>query len=263
MKLPLPELNRQQIKTFYKLLIQRINNKPLAHITGRQNFMGLELICDYRALIPRKETEILGRRALDLSYRLAQQKHGVKILDVCCGAGNLGLALAYFNTNARLYFSDICADAIELTRENIAFLKLEDRVETRVGNLFEAFESEEFYGSFDMIVSNPPYISSAKISTMDEEISSHEPYIAFDGGVFGINLIGQLIREAPRFLTYPGWLVFEVGEGQGNFVIKLCKNSGYFYFVEHDKDENGNIRVIIAIKNSHEHTTGQSPNPNA
>jgi release factor glutamine methyltransferase len=247
-KLPLPELNRQQTRTFYRLLAQRLNNKPLAHITGRQNFMGIEMICDYRALIPRKETEILGRKALELSYRLSQQKHDVKIIDVCCGAGNLGLALAYFNTNSRVYVSDISTEAIDLSRENIGFLNLEKRVHAKLGNLFEPFESEEFYDKVDMIVSNPPYISTAKVPRLDEQISSHEPSQAFDGGVFGINLIREIVKEAPKYLTVPGWLVFEVGVGQGPFVIQLCESSGFFHFVDYATDDAGNIRVIIARK---------------
>lgn len=248
LKLPLPELNRQQTRTFYRLLGQRLNNKPLAHITGRQNFMGIELICDYRALIPRKETEILGRKALELSYRLSQQKHNLKVIDVCCGAGNLGLALAYFNTNAHVYASDLSTEAIELARENIEFLRLQDRVITKQGSLFEPFDSEEFYGQVDLIVSNPPYISSAKIPRMNEQISAHEPYQAFDGGVFGINLIREIINEAPKYLTVPGWLIFEVGVGQGPFVVQLCENTGRYHFIDTVLDEAGNIRVILAKK---------------
>jgi release factor glutamine methyltransferase len=247
-KLPLPELTKDQTKTFYRLLSQRLKNKPLAHITGRQNFMGIELIADYRALIPRKETEILGRKALELSYLLAQQKHGVKVIDMGCGGGNLGIAMAYFNTSNIVYASDISPDAIALARENIAFLKLEDRVQTLQGDLFEPFENEKFYEQIDLIVCNPPYISTAMVPKMNEEISSHEPSQAFDGGVFGINLVKKLMIEAPKFLTKPGWLIFEVGVGQGEFMQQLCLNTKMYYQVDTVNDENGNIRAILARK---------------
>jgi len=247
-KLPLPELTREQTRTLYRLLAQRLNNKPLAHIVGRQNFMGIELIADYRALIPRKETEILGKRALELSYQLSQQKHSVKVIDMGCGGGNLGLALAYFNPNTIVYASDLSHEALTLARENIAFLQLEDRVQTMQGDLFEPFEKDEFYEQIDLIVCNPPYISSAMVPKMSEEISSHEPYLAFDGGMFGINMVKKLVSESPKFLTKPGWLIFEVGVGQGPFMLKLCKNSKKFYQVESVTDDEGNIRAILARK---------------
>jgi release factor glutamine methyltransferase len=247
-KLPLPELTRQQTRTFYRLLNQRLNNKPLAHITGRQNFMGIELISDYRALIPRKETEILGKRALELSYQLSQQKHSVKVIDMGCGGGNLALAIAYFNHNTVIFASDISNDAIELTRENISFYKLEDRIQTKQGDLFDAFESAEYYEQFDLIVCNPPYISTAMVQKMNHEISGHEPAQAFDGGSFGINVVKKLVVEAPRFLTSPGWLIFEVGLGQGPFMKQLCKNTNKYYQVESVADDEGNIRAILARK---------------
>ncbi|NVO21395.1 MAG: peptide chain release factor N(5)-glutamine methyltransferase [Bacteroidetes bacterium] len=246
--LPLPELSELQVESLDKLLEQRLNNKPLAHITGRQNFMGIEMIADYRALIPRKETEILGRRALELSYQLAQQKHRVKVLDMGCGGGNLGLAIAYFNPNTEIYASDNSVEAIELTRENIAFLKLDDRFHTSLGDLFNPFESEEFYEQFDLIVCNPPYISTAMIPNLMSEISDHEPEQAFDGGTFGINLVKRLITESPRFLTRPGWLIFEIGVGQGPFMKQMCKNINRFYQVESVNDSNGIMRAILARK---------------
>lgn len=245
-RLPLPELNSEQARIFYRLLSQRFNNKPLAHITGRQSFMGLELMSDYRALIPRKETEILGRKALELSYQLSQQKHGVKVVDLCCGAGNLGLAIAYFNSNVFVTASDLSPESIELTRENIAFLNLGNRVATKVGDMFEPFESEEYYGNIDLIVCNPPYISSAKVPRMHEQISAYEPLQAFDGGSLGFTMIRKLITEAPRFLARPGWLVFEVGAGQGPFVLQTSFKSGKFHHVEVVNDRSGVIRVILA-----------------
>ena len=247
-KLPLPELSRQQIRTFYRLLAQRLNNKPLAHIIGRQNFMGIELISDHRALIPRKETEILGKRALELSYQLVQQKHSVKVIDMGCGGGNLGLALAYYNPNTFVYASDLSFEALELAHENISFLNLEDRVLTKQGDLFEPFENESFYEQIDLIVCNPPYISSSNVPKMNVEISAYEPVLAFDGGIFGINMVKKLVAEAPKFLTKSGWLIFEVGLGQGPFMMQLCKNTNKYYQVESVTDNKGNFRAILARK---------------
>lgn len=246
--LTLPELTEEQKNKLLELVDQRLGNTPLAHITGRQHFMGIELLCDKRALIPRKETEILGQKALQLSLDIAKDKPGVNVIDVCCGAGNLSLAIANHNPKAYVCATDISREAVELTQENIAFLNLGDRVNARQGDLLSAFETETYLGNIDMIVCNPPYISSANVQKMNIEISSYEPVLAFDGGALGINLIQRLLREAPKFLTASGWLVFEVGVGQGPFVSRLCEKSEDFHHVESVSDELGNIRVIAARK---------------
>jgi release factor glutamine methyltransferase len=249
-KQPLPELNEKQIFILHQLIDQRLNNTPLAHITGRQSFMGIELLSDKRALIPRKETEILGKKALELSFQIAKQKQIVRVMDVCCGAGNLGLALASFNHNTIVNSTDLSEEAVELTGDNITFLQLQGRVEVKQGDLFSAFENNEFYEKTDLIICNPPYISSAKVTKMNQEISAHEPVLAFDGGMFGTKIIQKLIVEAPKFLAENGWVIFEVGVGQGEFIMRLCESSNKYNKIESVSDDMGNIRVILAQKNN-------------
>lgn len=247
-KFPLPELTETQIKTLYYLIDQRLENIPLAHLTGRQHFMGIELLADKRALIPRKETEILGRKALEISMRLVREKRVVRVMDICCGAGNLGLAVAYHNPVVEILATDISQDAIELTLDNISFLDLNHRVNAKQGDIFSAFDNEGFYGSIDMIICNPPYISSAKVSKMNGEISDHEPVLAFDGGMFGTKIIQGLISQSPKFLKDGGWLLFEVGVGQGEFIMRLCEETNHYKTIESVSDSSGNIRVIVAQK---------------
>lgn len=244
----LPELTGQQAIALHGLVRQRLDNTPLAHITGRQSFMGIELLSDRRALIPRKETEILGRKALELSMGIAREKQKVNIIDVCCGAGNLGLALAYFNTSAVVSAADLSQEAVDLTRDNILFLNLGERVHATQGDLFSAFEKDEYYGKTDLIVCNPPYISTAKVQKMTAEISNNEPVMAFDGGMLGTKIILKLIGEAPKFLTRKGWVIFEIGVGQGPFIMQLCERSEHYDQVESVSDDLGNIRVILVRK---------------
>ena len=161
LKLPLPELSDSQINTLHLLINQRLENIPLAHITGRQNFMGIELLCDKRALIPRKETEILGRKALEISFDLIKSKQPVRVLDICCGAGNLGLAVAFYNPEVEVFATDLSQEAVELTMDNISLLNLGKRVHAKQGDLFSAFETSDFFENSDLIICNPPYISSA------------------------------------------------------------------------------------------------------
>lgn len=248
MKKFLPELSEKQIIHLNELIEKRLKNFPLAHITGRQCFMGINLKSDNRALIPRKETEILAQKAIQISKELSAKKGVIKVMDICCGAGNLGLAVAFHNPNASVFFTDLSSDAIELTKENISFVNINNQLEAIQGDLFSAFENVQFYEKMDMIMCNPPYISSAKVSKMKTEISANEPVLAFDGGMFGTKIIQKLITEAPKYLKKEGWLLFEVGVGQGDFIKRLCEETNNYNLVESVLDDKGNTRVIVVCK---------------
>jgi release factor glutamine methyltransferase len=248
LNITLPDLSQKQVEKLHELIDLRLNNTPLAHITKRQNFMGIELLSDKRALIPRKETEILGKKALELSEKIVAGKGNIKVIDVCCGCGNLGVAIATYNPNCTVYSTDLSDEAVELTRDNISFLNLTDRVHAKQGDLLSVFETDEFYEKTDLIICNPPYITSSKVQKMDSEIASNEPVLAFDGGMLGIKIIQKLIADAPRFLTKDGWLIFEVGAGQGSFIAQLCERSQSYQCIETVPDDLGTIRVILAQK---------------
>jgi len=241
------DLSEEQVNLLHQLIETRISGIPLAYITGRQNFMGIELLSDNRALIPRKETEILGRTALEVCQSVSKIKVKPLVLDVCCGSGNLGLALSTLSPDITVYSSDLSQEAVDLTKENISFLNLANRVTVIQGNLFEAFESDKFLGKVDVIVCNPPYISSAKVTKMDAEISNNEPSMAFDGGMIGTKIIQQLIRDAPKFLVKGGHLIFEVGLGQGTFISQLIEKSNKYANVITVNDDMGNVRVIQCV----------------
>jgi len=246
--LMLPELTDQQVDTLHKLIELRIKDIPLAHITGRQSFMGIELLSDKRALIPRKETELLGKKAVELSVELAKVHDKPVVIDVCCGSGNLGLAIARFNLQCIVLLTDISQDAADLARENAELLEMGDRITVKQGDLLNAYDLDEYHEKIDMIVCNPPYISSAKVAKMNIETAAHEPAMAFDGGMLGTGIIQKLIREAPRFLKPEGWLIFEVGAGQGDFIAQLCERTQLYRRIETVSDHLGIIRVIVAQK---------------
>jgi release factor glutamine methyltransferase len=248
LQLPLPEISELQQTTLLQLAQKRIEGTPLAHLTGRQSFMGVDLICDKRALIPRKETEILGKAALEICQSLTTNESDITIMDLCCGSGNLGLAIASMVPRAKVFSSDLSHEAVELTQENIDFLNLNDRVQVAQSDLFGSFDSNEFWNQLDMIICNPPYISSSKVQKMNSEIARNEPSLAFDGGMVGLRIIQNLIKESPKFMKDNGWLVFEVGLGQGPFVIQLCEKNGAYSDITPAYDQSGNIRVIAVCK---------------
>ena len=169
-------------------------------------------------------------------------------MDICCGCGNLGIAISHFNQKCKVYAADISIEAVELTCENVNYLNQQERVTVTQGDLFSGFESDEFYKNINLIVCNPPYISTAKVLKMNAEISLNEPVLAFDGGMLGLKIIQKLINEAPKFLVPGGLLIFEVGVGQGDFVLKLIEKTRMYQQSDSVTDEAGNIRVVIAQK---------------
>ncbi len=242
----LQSLDAAGIERLHDLIAQRLAGIPLAHLTGRQHFMGLDMLAGREALIPRKETELLGRGALEVLQRLATAREDVIVVDVCTGSGNLALALAFHAPKAQVYAADLSGEAITLAQRNAQHLRLEDRVEFREGDLLAPFDEPGFHGRVDLLVCNPPYISSKKVDTMPREIIGHEPRLAFDGGPLGIRIVERLMREAPRFLRKGGCLAFEVGLGQGSALLKRLAGNKSYVRQWSLEDEAGDIRVIMA-----------------
>ncbi len=246
--LGMPGISNEQEKRLRELVDLRLAGTPLAYITGRQQFMGLELLASPDALIPRIETELLGKAALGLLLEMANEMGNIVFIDICTGAGNLAVALASSLSEVTGHASDLSTDAVKLAQQNIDRFFLGGRVDVRVGDLLLPFDSEEFYKRVDLITCNPPYISSGKVTEMPPEISENEPHLAFDGGSFGVTILRRLIREAPKYLKEAGWLAFEVGLGQGDRIVKqLQKNPDYCQACP-IKNKFGDTRAVLAQK---------------
>ncbi|HET7365606.1 MAG TPA: peptide chain release factor N(5)-glutamine methyltransferase [Burkholderiales bacterium] len=247
---PLPALDKESYERLRALIERRKQGVPLAHLTERQTFLGLEMLAGPEALIPRKETEILGRAALAKIGCMARERGAVTVVDVCTGSGNLALAYAYYEPHARVYASDLLNEAVALAQRNVDFLGLGARVSMRLGDLLAPFEDEQFVGRCDFLSCNPPYISSAKLKELHPEIARHEPQAAFNGGVYGVSVLMKILRQAPRFLRPRGWLGLEVGHGQGEGIARqLAKNPAYAA-VETHADMAGEVRAILAQSQS-------------
>lgn len=242
----LAPLDDAGVTTLHGLIERRLAGVPLAHLTERQQFLGLEMLAGPDALIPRYETKLLANAALRLLAHVLAERSRALVLDVCTGCGNIALALAHRQPAARVHASDLSPQAVELARRNAKFLGMAERVKLRTGDLLEPFESAEFLGNVDLLTCNPPYISTKKLEAMPKEIGNHEPRIAFDGGPLGVRILQRLVREAPRFLRPGGWLAFEVGLGQGLAVHNRLKVSGSYASVVEVPDGNGDVRVLMA-----------------
>lgn len=246
-KITLHELTEDQYQTLEKLIAQRVGGVPLAHITERQSFMGLELRATPDALIPRRETEILANLAL---HCLQNENSAAQplVLDVCTGSGNIALAVATHCPSAQVYGSDLSQKAVALAIENSERLSLADRVKFRSGDLLEPFRESQFLGAVDLLICNPPYIIATNVKKMPKEISEHEPEMAFDGGPLGIAIIERTIRDAVAFLKDHAWLCLEIGAGQGAFVEKRIRKSGLYDQVETASDSQGIVRALRCRK---------------
>jgi release factor glutamine methyltransferase len=230
------------------LVAQRVSGVPLAHLTGFQGFMGLELIAGAQALIPRAETALLGNAALSRVRAAANARGHALVIDVCTGSGNLAVALAHGESRATVHAADLSEEAVALARRNIAHLGLGGRVQAHCGDFLAPFASEAFLGQVDVLVCNPPYISSGKVKAMPDEISGHEPQLAFDGGPFGIRMLQRLMKESPALLRPGGWLAFEVGLGQGPAVLQWLGKMPEYVQVQTQTDQGGQIRVVQALR---------------
>lgn len=228
-----------------ELVARRLSGEPLAYITGRQHFMGLEMLSAPQALIPRVETEILAHAVLELLD--ADEGGGSPlVIDVCAGSGNLAFAIAHHRPYARAYATDLSEEAVAFAQRNGAHLGLQDRVQFRIGDLLEPFHVPEFFNRTSLIVCAPPYIHSAKVDRMADEIARYEPRLAFDGGPLGVTILMRLFEDAPHLLHPGGWLAIEVGAGQGPALARRLQHNKAYSEVRTVADASGEIRVILS-----------------
>lgn len=263
-RLPLPLLTGPQSQVLRALVKRRVNGEPLAYLTGVQEFLGLEFTAAPGALIPRRETELLGRASLAVLQELtaladrdgaAEPMH---ILDLCTGCGNLAIALALQAPQAQVYASDLESAALSVAARNLDRHHLAGRVQLLQGDLFGALP--EAAPRFSLICCNPPYLSTQHATNMPVAVAGAEPVPAFDGGPFGLSIVLRLIREAPAHLAPGGWLCFEIGAGQHPLVeSRVAQNAGYVE-IRRTQDEQGVIRAF-QLRWALSHTRPQDPYP--
>lgn len=224
------------------MLEKRSRRIPLQHITGVQEFMGLSFRVNEHVLIPRQDTEMLVETALE------QLQPGMKVLDMCTGSGCIAISLWKFGKRlgrvddvSEFTGVDISEKALETARENGT--ELEADVTFLESDLFA-----KVAGTYDMIVSNPPYIRTEVIRGLQEEVRCHDPYIALDGKEDGLYFYREIILKARKHLKEKGWLIFEIGHDQREDVTELMQAAGYCR-VSAKKDLAGLDRVVMGMYN--------------
>ncbi|CAN1721149.1 peptide chain release factor N(5)-glutamine methyltransferase [Hyphomicrobium sp. 1Nfss2.1] len=221
-----------------------LSSMETAGLKRQVRFLGIELEIRGSVLRPRKETELLGRVARRLLDDTAQASI---CIDMCCGSGNLALALARHAPDLQVIACDLTAGAVQNARYNVLQLGFQDQVAVVQGDMFKPLAGLE--GKIDLIISNPPYISTSRLLSGDRaHLLINEPREAFDGGPYGISLHSRLITEGAAFLKSGGWLAFEFGLGQDRQVAALLKRARAFEEPQWHLNEDGDKRVVCARK---------------
>ena len=227
------------LKTLDDAVEKRCSRIPLQHILGKTCFMGFDFNTPPGALIPRPDTEILVEEVL------RDYHDGTKILDLCTGTGCIIISLMALTGDCRGTGTDISDDALSVAEENADLILGDKRqfLELKKGDLYEALDEGVLY---DIIVSNPPYIKSSDIDSLMPEVKDHDPMIALDGGLDGLDFYRRIINGARSHMIKGGEIFLEIGYDQASDVTGLLEENRFKY-IEVIKDYSGNDRVVRAV----------------
>lgn len=195
------------------------------------------------ALVPRPETELLGTVAVDVLHQM--NLPAPRVIDMCCGAGNLACAIAHHVPAARVWASDLTDGCVEATRRNVAHHDLAGRLSVLKGDLFEALSGLALHGTIDAVVCNPPYISEKRLEGDRSHLVALEPREAFAAGPYGLSIHMRVVKDALRYLRPGGVLLFEVGLGQDRQVAGLLERSKGYENIRSVTNHAGEARVVL------------------
>ncbi len=220
-------LSLQELEKYDGLVRRRSMREPLQYILGVQEFWSLEFVVNRNVLVPRPETEVLVEKVIALANNKNINNEPLKILDIGTGSGNIAVSLARELRNAEITATDISLGALEVAKINSKKNGVKERIEFIHGDLFEPFHIKDCSGetknvTFDFIVSNPPYIPSGDLDGLSPEVSEWEPRIGLDGGEDGLNFYRRILKEAFHYLKDDGFVLFEIGESQGEEIKKIA-----------------------------------------
>lgn len=228
-------LTKEQEEQYREYISVRKSHVPLQHITGVQEFMGLEFCVNEHVLVPRQDTEVLVEHVLKVL------EPGMSVLDMCTGSGCILISLLKMREGVSGTGVDISEDALKVATKN------RDKIGVDA-SLLQSDMFENISGTYDVIVSNPPYIRTSVIEELEEEVKLHDPFIALDGKEDGLYFYRKIVEKSPAFLKNGGKLYFEIGHDQGEDVKKLMEDAG-FSNVSVKKDLAGLDRVVFGEYN--------------
>ena len=223
------------------LAVQRIlNDEPLAYVLGEWDFYGMTLHVDHNVLIPRDDTCAVTALAIRQALFLNSSP---RILDLCTGSGCIGLAVANRVKDAKVTLADISKDALAVAKKNVVQQKLSARVSCVQADALKP--ATPFLGKFDLIISNPPYITTDEMAVLPISVKNYEPHLALHGGGDGLDFYRSIASNFADALKPGGYLCLEFGMGQGDAVCAILEDNGYT-ILERSRDYNDRERAVLA-----------------
>lgn len=213
---------------------------PIQYILNNKEFMGLDFYVEEGVLIPRNDTEILVEFLIEY---INDRDMNMNVLEIGVGSGAISLSLGSFCPSARIKGIEISGDALKVANKNLNKFKL-NNVQFKQGDLFNSLENKD--EKFDIIVSNPPYISKEDIKTLDEKVKDHEPILALDGGEDGLDFYREITKESLKYLKDGGLLIYEIGYDQLKALEKILETEG-FKDISSLRDYQGLDRVVMGV----------------
>jgi release factor glutamine methyltransferase len=235
------DLSPEILKKFDALIARREKREPVAYIVGQKEFYSLEFEVNPAVLIPRPETEFVVSAALEC----IAGKDNARVLDIGTGSGAIAIAIAVNAPGAQITTVDISADALAVASRNVRRHRVEDRVTMRRGDCFHMLDGGGALGTFDAIVSNPPYLDDAEIAALEPEVHRFEPRMALNGGASGLDVIQRITIDALVHLETDGELIMEMGAGHAGEVVNLITRAG-LRITDVINDFAGHPRVVRA-----------------
>lgn len=243
-------------EAYFELVERRAGGEPMQYITGVQEFMGLTFNVNPSVLIPRQDTETMVEDALEVLSKgtlrgesFVEKPNFKDVLDLCTGSGAIGVSIAKLNNNVKVTCSDLSEKALETAKGNALANGLKS-VKFEQGDLFEPFRGKLGKKKFDFIISNPPYIESEVIPTLQTEVKDHEPMMALDGGEDGLDFYRQIAQQSPDHLKKGGVIMMEIGYNQGDAVCQLLEETERFEKVICLKDLAQKDRIVAGVLKS-------------
>lgn len=240
-------LNEQELGGYRSLIRRCLTREPIQYITGVQEFWSLDFAVGPGVLIPRPESELLIEQVLSLCEddRLPESQ-SLRILDLGTGSGALAVALARELENAFVWASDISPTALEVAHKNAERHGVAERITFVEGDLFQPFRT--LHPAFDVILSNPPYIISGALDSLAPEVRDHEPRLALDGGIGGMDYIHNILAEGPDYLNPKGWILMEMDPEQTLEALSIMETDPRFGEGARIRDYSHRYRVVMGRK---------------
>lgn len=229
----------QYVKEALKLTNEFCSNKPLEYVINKSEFMSLPFYVDENVLIPRDDTEALAEYAIKVF-------NGGNVLELCTGSGCLAVSLAVYIENIRIDAVDIIENAIKIAKQNAQTNGAADKINFFKLDILDNLPDE--IGMYDMLISNPPYIKSDIINSLEPQVKDFEPHLALDGGEDGLRFYRRILSIAEEHLNPSANLILEIGDSsQAHEVFAILQSSGHFKDICMRKDLSGNERMVTAV----------------